>query len=189
VKRRRLLAKSEQSDAHIIAHFLWTLSLNFSHIRNNTVLSALIVIGSGLRATAADNQPFVHPGLLHSREDFDRMRIGVNQGDQPWTAGWQLLLHNSHASLAWKPNPQKIVYRGFDGTHAENYSALFNDVAAAYALALRWKISGDDAYAGKAIAILDAWSSTLTAIQGTSDRYLAAGIYGYELGQRSGDSA
>ena len=35
--------------------------------------------------------------------------------------------------------------------HAENYPLLFNDAAAAYALALRWKVSCDDAYAGKAI--------------------------------------
>jgi hypothetical protein len=109
------------------------------------------------------------------------MRTRVNQGDPPWTAGWQRLIANRHASLSWKASPKEVVYRGFDGKHAENYAALFNDAAAAYALALRWKISGDDAYAEHAVKILDAWASTLTAIEGTSDRYLASGIYGYEL--------
>ena len=109
------------------------------------------------------------------------MRVRVDQAERPWVDGWRRLLSNRHAALTWKPNPQPIVYRGADVRHPENYSSLFNDAAAAYALALRWKISGDDAYADKAIAILDAWSSTLTAIKGTSDRYLAAGIYGYQL--------
>ena len=109
------------------------------------------------------------------------MRVKVAQGDQPWTAGWQKLLANRHASPNWKPNPQAIVYRGKRGNNAENYAALFNDVAAAYALALRWKVSGDDAFADKAVEILNAWSSTLTAIGGSSDKFLASGIYGYQL--------
>jgi hypothetical protein len=130
---------------------------------------------------AEENLPFVHPGLLHSAEDFARMRTKVEKKEQPWLAGWQKLIGNRHSSLMWKPNPQPIVYRGADGHHPENYSVLFNDAAAAYALALRWKISGDDAYAEKALEILNVWASTLTAIQGTSDRYLASGIYGYQL--------
>ncbi|MFL9859499.1 alginate lyase family protein [Paraburkholderia madseniana] len=145
------------------------------------ILAALLLVSTDPEALANDAHPFVHPGLLHTRQDFDRMRIKVAHGDQPWFAGWQKLIANRHASLNWKPNPQVIVYRGADGHHVENYAALFNDAAAAYALALRWKISGDDAYAGKAVEILNAWSSTLTAIDGTSDRFLASGIYGYQL--------
>src|SRR4051794_20364509 len=121
---------------------------------------------------------FTHPGLLHSPADFERMRSRVARGEQPWTAGWQKLLANRHASLAWKPNPKEIVYRGADGKHPENYPALYHDAAAAYALALRWQVSRDDAYARKAIEVLNAWAATLTAIRGTSDRYLASGIYG-----------
>jgi len=33
----------------------------------------------------------------------------------------------------------------------------------------------------KAIEILNEWSSTLTAIEGISDRFLASGIYGYQF--------
>lgn len=109
------------------------------------------------------------------------MRFEVAHEHQPWTAGWQRLLANRHASANWKPNPQAIVYRGKDGNHSENYAPLFNDAAAAYALALRWKLSADDAYAEKAIEILNAWSASLTAIGGSSDKFLASGIYGYQL--------
>jgi hypothetical protein len=124
---------------------------------------------------------FIHPGLLHSSADFDRMRAKVAAGAQPWTSGWDRLVGNAHAQLGWKANAAATVYRGADGTHAENYGQLYNDAAAAYALALRWKISGDTAYAEKATEVLDAWSSTLIAIDGTSDKFLAAGIYGYQM--------
>ncbi len=48
--------------------------------------------------------------------------------------------------------------------------------------ALRWKISDDVAYAEEAVKIVNAWSSTMKTINGASpDRYLAAGIYGYQF--------
>ncbi|WP_338642036.1 alginate lyase family protein [Burkholderia pyrrocinia] len=125
--------------------------------------------------------PFVHPGLLHTEGDFTRMRVNVAARRQPWFDGWQRLVANRHASLDWKPNPQPAIYRGRNPDHAENYATLFNDAAAAYALALRWKITGDDAYAQHAIDVLNAWSRTLTMIGGSSDKFLASGIYGYQL--------
>lgn len=134
-----------------------------------------------LMAPLANASTFVHPGALHTQADFERMKSQVSKGAQPWLDGWNQLVRNSHASLQWTPHPQTVIYRGKNGTHAENYPALYNDAAAAYALALRWKVSGDDAYADKAIGILDAWSESLTAIDGSSDKFLASGIYGYQL--------
>jgi hypothetical protein len=144
---------------------------------------------SGCAATPIDanksvqtqTQRFVHPGLLHTERDLDRMRTAVAEQRQPWLEDWQVLIANPHASLDWNPRATPIVYRGTDRVHAQNYALLFNDAAAAYALALRWKISGEDAYADKAVAILNAWSHTLTSIEGSSDRFLASGIYGYEM--------
>ena len=128
----------------------------------------------------AGAQSFVHPGLLHRQSDFDRVRAKVNAGLQPWTLGWERLTNNSHASLNYTPRPTDSVFRG-NGPRKQNYPQLFNDVAAAYALAIRWKITGDDAYANKAIEILNAWSAVLKFIGGTSDKYLASGIYGYQM--------
>jgi hypothetical protein len=124
---------------------------------------------------------FLHPGLLHSAQDFDRMSAKVAAGAQPWKAGWDKLVANAHSSLTWKANPVAMVYRGADGVHPENYSQLYNDAAAAYAAALRWKISGDSAYADKSVQILNAWAAVLTGIGGTTDKFLAAGLYGYEI--------
>lgn len=124
---------------------------------------------------------FVHPGLLHSAEDFARMKSKVDAGAQPWKSGYDKLVANSHSALTWTPKPAAVVYRGADGTHPENYGQLYNDIAAAYATALRWKITGDARYADKSIQILNAWSAMLTGIAGTSDKFLAAGIYGFQI--------
>ncbi|GAA0544086.1 alginate lyase family protein [Chitinophaga japonensis] len=137
---------------------------------------------------AADRLPlndhdtaFVHPGLLHRQTDFDRMAAKVNAGAEPWLSGWGKLTGNAHAALTWQPNPLDTVYRGYDGVHPENYGILFNDVAAAYAAALRWKVSGDNAYAEKSIQIMNAWSSRLKALAGNNDVNLLAGFQGYQF--------
>jgi len=124
---------------------------------------------------------FLHPGLLHSDADFARMKTKVDAGTEPWLSGWQKLTANAHAQLTWTARPSAMVYRGADGTHPQNYAGLYNDAAAAYALAVRWKVSGDTRYADKAVEVLDAWSAVLVGIGGTSDKFLAAGIYGYEM--------
>ncbi|HET6149912.1 MAG TPA: alginate lyase family protein [Polyangia bacterium] len=105
----------------------------------------------------------------------------VAAGAQPWKSGWDRLVANAHSSLNWAPNPTAVVYRGADGVHPENYAQLYNDAAAAYALALRWKISGNAAYADKAVQVLNAWSAVLTGFGGTTDLFLAAGLQGYEI--------
>lgn len=144
--------------------------------RRGFLLSAAIASGKTL---FGQDDAFVHPGCLHTQDDLDRMAAQVAAGAEPWTSGWNALIANPHAKLSWAPRPVATIVRG--GGTGENYSLLYNDVAAAYACALRWHISGDEAYADKAIQILNAWSATLTKITGSSDRYLAAGIYGYQL--------
>ena len=132
-------------------------------------------------ANSASSGAFVHPGLLHTQADFDRMSQKVAAQASPWVDSWNILIANSHASLSWTPRPQAVVYRGDDGVHPQNYSLLFNDIAAAYACALRWKVTGNTAYADKSVQIMNAWSSTLTGLGGSTDVDLAAGIYGYEF--------
>lgn len=128
--------------------------------------------------SSAAEKPFVHPGLLHTDADFARMRSKVAAGEEPWLSGWRRLEESRHARADWAPRPMETVVRGGSG---QNFPVLFNDIHAAYQLALRWKVSGDTTCADKALAILDAWSSKLKAIEGNSDRFLAAGIYGYQF--------
>lgn len=142
----------------------------------NMVLSLLILSLSAVYDAAG--QSFVHPGLLHTEADFARMRSKVNASAQPWKGSWDLLVANSHSQLGYTPRPVDTVRRGGTG---QNYPQLYNDIAAAYQCALRWKISGDNAYANKSIEIMNAWSATLKEITGNADRFLASGIYGYQF--------
>jgi hypothetical protein len=127
-------------------------------------------------------QTFVHPGMLHKDSDFDRMKAKVSASAQPWKGGWDMMVANSHSASTYSlQGPVDTVYRGYDGVHPENYGMFFNDIAAAYANAIRWKVGGTVANADKAVQILNAWAGKLKALKGTGDAYLAAGIYGYEI--------
>ncbi|MFJ5993588.1 alginate lyase family protein [Streptomyces sp. NPDC092370] len=143
--------------------------------------AAGIAIGATALATPAGaaGAPLVHPGLLHTRADLDRMAAGVRAGARPYAAGFAKLTANRHAQSGWQANPQAIVYRGSGSP--ENYRILYNDIHAAYQNALRYHVSGEEAHADTAVAILNAWSGKLTALEGSADRFLAAGLYGYQF--------
>jgi len=127
----------------------------------------------------AANTAFAHPGLLHTGADLARMAAKVKAGVSPYTAGYAKLTANRHSASDWTARPQSIVYRGA-GSGPQNYGILYNDIHAAYQNALRYHVSGDSAHADTAVAILNAWSAKLTKVDGSADRFLAAGIYGYQ---------
>lgn len=141
--------------------------------------SIIIVIVLLLLVQNSYAQTFIHPGILHTEADFDRMRTKVNAKQEPWKSGWDRLTSNPHAHLSYFPRPVEIVYRGTGSP--ENYAILFNDAAAAYQCALRWKISNDKDYADKAVEILNAWAKTCKLISGTSDAALCVGLQGFAL--------
>ncbi|KAF3008307.1 hypothetical protein E8E14_006128 [Neopestalotiopsis sp. 37M] len=122
---------------------------------------------------------FTHPGLLHTDSDFDRIKGFVNKQREPMYTGWLKLVNHTYSE--YTPSAKDTVCRGSGGDCTENYPSLYRDAAAAYTNAIYWKVTGSTVYADVAAAILDAWSSTMTAIDGTSDKYLASGLYGYQL--------
>jgi hypothetical protein len=128
--------------------------------------------------------PFKHPGTLHTDDDFARIKAALSGNLEPWVTGYNKLESNSHAKITYVPNPVETLIRGGNSREEpepDNYSRAFNDVAAAYQLALHWKISGDTTYAEKSIAILNAWAATCKKLSGDPNVYLAAGFYGYQF--------
>ncbi|WP_370087760.1 alginate lyase family protein [Streptacidiphilus sp. MAP12-16] len=107
------------------------------------------------------------------------MAAKVKAGAQPVTAGWNRLVANSVSQSTWKTNPQATVYRGSGAS--DNYAAMFYDIHAAYQNALRWQITGDAAHGDAARDILNAWSAKMKTLAGSGDRFIAAGIYGYQF--------
>ncbi|MGW2958280.1 alginate lyase family protein [Streptomyces sp. NPDC001220] len=146
---------------------------------SGATVGAATGITAAVRPAAAADGAFAHPGLLHTRTDLDRMAAKVRAGAAPYTAGFARLTANRHAQSGWQARPQAVVYRG-SGT-PENYALLYNDIHAAYQNALRYRVTGESEYADTAVAVLNAWSSTLTAVNGSADRFLAAGLYGYQF--------
>ncbi len=129
-------------------------------------------------AEDAHPAPFIHPGALHTQEEFARIRQKVAAGEEPWASSWVAFQKCPFLTPNYKPSPLAIA--GRDKTHNLGQTQLANDMSAAYYNALAWQITGNTAYAKKAVAIIDAWSSTCTQIGG-SDAILAAGIYGYKV--------
>ncbi|MEU4612689.1 alginate lyase family protein [Streptomyces umbrinus] len=146
-------------------------------------LTAALAVGASATAltgstAAAAPAAFTHPGMLHAYGELNRAKVRVAAGNEPWLSGWNRLTANSHSASTWTPRPQATIIRGGTG---ENYGILYNDIHAAYQNALRWRIAGTTAHGDKARDILNAWSATLTTVTGNADRFLAAGIYGYQF--------
>lgn len=129
-------------------------------------------------------QGFLHPGILHTQADFDRAKEKVETGEEPWTSAYKKLMASPHVDLNWKPNPTEKIIRGGrtpEEPEPDNYPNAYRDVATAYQCALVWKVSGDEAYADKAVQILDAWAKKCKKVTGDSNGCLATGIYGYQF--------
>ena len=136
--------------------------------------------GSGGAGGSAGTTGFEHPGLLFTISDLERMRRMVGSGVEPYLAGWNRLRAEARASVSYEPTPFAVVTRVSGGSGAGN-AELRDDAAAAFLNAVEWFVSGDERHAQTAVKILNAWSATLTSIDGDTDRFLAAGLYGYPM--------
>lgn len=147
--------------------------------RDSTKSSFASGLNLNTTSSLASSDTFIHPGMLHTQADLIRMQLEVNAGAQPWTSCYNLLTASSYASLTYTmAGPNDTITRTSTGG---NYVHVMRDAAAAYQDALRWSISGNTAYADKAVSILNAWASTCVAISGDSNMDLASGLYGYQL--------
>ena len=125
-----------------------------------------------------ETRTFVHPGMLHTAESFAAMKENVENSIQPNLDTWNKLKSNGFSAADWQPRQLETVVRGGDGN---NCAQFYIDIRRAYQTALVWKISGSEEHGEAACRILNAWSSTMKSLTGNADRFLAAGIYGYEL--------
>ncbi|KAL6401532.1 hypothetical protein AUP68_15405 [Ilyonectria robusta] len=150
-------------------------------MRASAIISVTLAGAIGISVTEAfaiEPRRIVHPGLLHTNNDFARIKGYVSAQTSPQYDGWLKLAAAANAD--YTPNAQASVCRGSSDC-TQNYASLYKDVAAAYANALVWRIRGTTDNAKAAVRIMDAWSSKLTEIIGSADRWLAAGLYGYQL--------
>jgi chondroitin AC lyase len=123
---------------------------------------------------------FVHPGMLNSKAEMEFVKKKISGHEEPWHSAFKMLQSDDHAKPEWKARPIADVIRGSYNNPNIGAGDLGNDAQAAYIQALEWVLTGDEKYAGNAIAILNAWSYTLKSITG-ADQQLLAGITGYKF--------
>ena len=144
-----------------------------------TPLSGDRVFMVNMTASAAAYTPFVHPGALHTQADFDRMTTKVGTSTEPWISDYTTLTNSPYAQTSWSPYDTDYINRG--GSAANNYTRSQQDAQAIYELALRWKLTGNTAYADRAVVIANVWSGLL-GVTGDTNQALAGGICGYLFG-------
>lgn len=119
----------------------------------------------GVRLMTADAAPitFTHPGVLVSRGQLDFVKGKVNAGAEPWLGAYHQMMASKYASLSRTPKPRATVECGSYSNPNLGCTDEREDAIAAYTDALAWYLTGNPAYAQKAIALMDAWSGTIKA--------------------------
>lgn len=146
-------------------------------MKKNALILSFVFVCLNIFSQQTNNIGFIHPGVLHSAEDLDRMRTNVVQKNEPWATAWTEFLKSKWLEGSYQACPLDIVGRGIGSVGQNN---IQNDCAAAYYNALAWYISADEKYAQKAVDIINAWSYKVQVING-KDAVLCAGIYGYKF--------
>jgi Alginate lyase len=116
--------------------------------------------GSG-GAGRGDGGTFRHPGVLVNGEQLDFLKAKIAAGTAPWKAAFDKAKRSGSASVTYTPKPFANVECGAYSNPNNGCSEEMDDATAAYTQALLWYFTGDAGYATRAIAIMNAWATTL----------------------------
>lgn len=146
----------------------------FQHVGLSIAICLVVALcdWTGAAPAAEADKPFVHPGILHSRAELDFVKAKVAAGHEPWKSAWDELRGHSISGLDWKPKPAADVVRGPYNNPDVGGTDLMRDASAAYTHAIQWHVTGNRLHADKAVAILNAYSTTLESVGGHDARLL-----------------
>lgn len=124
------------------------------------------------------NRGFIHPGLLHTQADFDRIKAQLAAGNPTVTEAYNQLVASKYANneASW---PTEIIVRG--GTSGQNYINTCRGAAIAYQNALRWKIEDNRTCAQHAVNTMMNFARIAKGFGGDSNWALACGLQGYQF--------
>ena len=120
---------------------------------------------------------FVHPGLLHSQDDINRIKKAVVEKEGPIYEGFKILLESPFSKMEYR---MQGPVEEWGRAPNINTGQAQNDARAAYQNALMWAITGKQPHANKSIEILNAWSGKLKKVSGI-DGVLASGLQGFQF--------
>ena len=144
------------------------------------ILTTICVLFAVMGGAKAEDRGFIHPGGLHTQEDFDRVKALLAEGNETVKQAYNVLKTAAYAQSSASTYPSESIVRGGSG---ENYINAARGATIAYQNALRWKIEGNKACAAHAVDVLMQWARTTKYVTGTSDQCLARGLYGYQFAQ------
>lgn len=123
---------------------------------------------------------FVHPGLLHSEEDFETVKARIAANEPLALEALEALRTAPPVNGNWGGNwaINETVIRGVAG---DNYMNLYRNAHRAYDCALLWKITGEEHYGDIAIDILNGYRKYNKALGGNTNISLIPGFNGYQL--------
>ena len=124
---------------------------------------------------------FRHPGGLHTKEDFDRIRQQLKDKNTKVVSAYNTLINAEYSQSNCATYPVETIIRG--GSSGQNYINAARGATIAYQNALRWQIDGSREHAHHAVDVLMQWARTTKGIGGDSNYALAAGLYGYQFAQ------
>ena len=128
---------------------------------------------------------FNHPCTMFTLADFDRVKASIDNGTASLPVQEELdnLKASTYTQVPYTARPTEQIVRGdVTGTSAsnENYMNAARDAAAAYQMALLWKLTGDTKYADNSIEIMNQWADVCTEVTSNDANHkLAAGVQGY----------
>ena len=138
-------------------------------------LISLLLFQGVMMSSSLGESGFIHPGLLHSSSDLERIRVAVDSKKGPIFDGFQVLENSPYSKEDYRMRgPFPKWGRAPNIRKGETES----DALAAYQNALMWAITGKKGHAKKAIQILNSWTSALKKVGGI-DGVLAAGLQGF----------
>ena len=70
-------------------------------------------------AQETSDRGFIHPGGLHTQEDFDRVKAQIAAGNKTVKAAFQKLTSSEYSQASVQTYPTEIIVRG--GGNGENY--------------------------------------------------------------------
>ncbi|MBE1877264.1 alginate lyase family protein [Myceligenerans pegani] len=134
--------------------------------------------GKGESGQAGSGEPagegFVHPGVFVDEVLLDAMRRRVEAGEDPAAQVFTEMMRSKWGSLDHRAEPRAVVECGGHQNPDHGCTEERRDAHAAYAQALAWVVTGDEAHARKSIEIMNAWSSTIRGHTNTNARLQAA---------------
>lgn len=126
-----------------------------------------------------------HPCAMFAQTDFDRVKASLDNETAPQAVKDEFanLKNSTYTVVPYTPNPTEKIVRGDvtgTGVSSENYITAARDAAAAYQMALLWKLTGDAKYADASIGIMNQWADVCKEVTSNdSNHKLAAGAQGY----------